>query len=111
MLRETEPPSPATSADETLLAINSYPYLTGIGPSLAIHAGWRHLPAVPVDIPATYALKRRGVWYLVERGIRGLLVPAERGAAVVFMVCEPASHYYRIMTGSERMPVFIEQRI
>jgi hypothetical protein len=31
--------------------------------------------------------------------------------AVVYMICEPASHYYRVMTGSERMPVFIEQRI
>ena len=73
--------------------------------------GWRHLPAVPVEIPATYALERRGVWYLVERGIRGLLVPDERGAAVVYMICEPSSHYYRIMTGSRRMPVLIDQRI
>ena len=73
--------------------------------------GWRNLPAVPVDIPANYALERRGVWFLVERGIRGLLVPDERGNAVAYMICEPSSHYYRIMTGSERMPVLIEQRI
>jgi hypothetical protein len=73
--------------------------------------GGRNSPAIPVDIPATYALERRGVWYLVERGIRGLLVPDERGAAVVYMICEPSSHYYRIMTGSPRMPVFIEQKI
>ena len=72
---------------------------------------WRHLPAVPVDIPANYALERRGVWYLVEHGVRGLLVPDERGTAVVYMVCEPASHYHRVMTGSVRMPVLIEQRI
>ncbi len=37
--------------------------------------GWRDLPAVPVEIPASFALERRGVWYLVERGVRGLLVP------------------------------------
>lgn len=73
--------------------------------------GWKNLPAMPVEIPAAYALERRGVWYLVERGVRGLLVPDERGAAVAYVVCEPASHYYRIMTGSDRMPVLIEQRI
>ena len=50
-------------------------------------------------------LERRGVWYLIETGIRGLLVPDERGWAVCYMVCEPATHYYRVMTGSERMPV------
>jgi hypothetical protein len=47
----------------------------------------------------------------VERGIRGLLVPDERGAAVVYMICEPSSPYYRNMTGSTRMPVLIDQRI
>ncbi len=77
-----------------------------------IHGGgWRNLPAVPVDIPVNYALERRGVWFLVERGVRGLLVPDEYGMAVCYVICEPASHYYRVMTGSERMPVFIEQRI
>jgi hypothetical protein len=73
--------------------------------------GWRHLPATLVEIPATYALERRGVWYLVERGVRGLLVPDERGIAVAYMICEPSSHYYRIMTGSPRMPTLIEQKI
>jgi hypothetical protein len=73
--------------------------------------GWRDSGAVPVDIPATCGLERRGVWFLIEAGIRGLLVPDERGIAVCYMLCEPASHYYRIMTGSDRMPVLIDQRI
>jgi hypothetical protein len=51
------------------------------------------------------------VWFLVEQGVRGLLVPDERGIAVVYMVCQPASHYYQIMTRSRRMPVLIDQRI
>jgi hypothetical protein len=72
--------------------------------------GWRESGAIPVDIPATLGLER-GRWYRITQGIRGLLVPDERGMAVVYMICEPASHYYRVMTGSERMPVFIEQRI
>jgi hypothetical protein len=35
----------------------------------------------------------------------------ERGLAVVYMICEPSEHYYHVMTGSQRMPVFIDQRI
>ncbi len=73
--------------------------------------GWAGTEAVPVDIPASYGLERRGVWFLIEVGIRGILVPDENGIAVCYMICEPASHYYRIMTGATRMPVLIGQRI
>jgi hypothetical protein len=71
--------------------------------------GWRESGAIPVDIPATLGLER-GRWYRIRQGIRGLLVPDERGLAVAYMLCEPSSHYYRVMTGSDRMPVLIEQR-
>ena len=73
--------------------------------------GLAGLGAIPVDIPASFGLERRGVWYLIEQGIRGLLVPDERGYAVAYMICEPSSHYYQVMTGSDRMPVLIDQRI
>lgn len=73
--------------------------------------GWASLEPVPVTIPATYGLERRGVWYLIQAGIRGLLVPDERGNTVCYMICEPASHYYSVMTGATRMPVLINQRI
>jgi len=53
----------------------------------------------------------RGIWYPLRQGIRGLLVPDERRLAVVYMICEPASHYYQMMTRSNRMPVFIEEKI
>ncbi|HEU5116373.1 MAG TPA: hypothetical protein VFT74_06800 [Isosphaeraceae bacterium] len=72
--------------------------------------GWRGTDAIPVDIPATYGLER-GRWFAIREGIRGLLVPDERGRAVVYMLCEPSSHYYRVMTGSPRMPVLIDERI
>ena len=72
--------------------------------------GWRNCGAIPVDVPATFALDR-GVWYRVRQGIRGLLVPDERGLAVAYMICEPASHYYQIMTRNDRMPVLIEERV
>jgi hypothetical protein len=73
--------------------------------------GWAGTDVVPVEIPATYGLEQRGVWFLIEVGIRGILVPDEHGIAVCYMLCEPASHYYKIMTGSSRMPVLIGQRI
>ena len=72
--------------------------------------GWSNSGAIPVDIPVTLGLER-GVWFRVRQGIRGLLVPDERGIAVAYMICEPATHYYQIMTRSPRMPVLIEERI
>jgi hypothetical protein len=71
---------------------------------------WRNLEPVLVDIPATVGLER-GVWFRIRQGIRGLLVPDEPGLAVCYMLCEPASHYYQVMTRSNRMPVLIEERI
>jgi len=63
-----------------------------------------------VDIPATLIVER-GIWVAVTQGVRGLLVPDERGYAVAYVICETSSHYYEIMTRSGRMPVFIEGRI
>ena len=73
--------------------------------------GWQGVETVPADIPASYGYDGRGVWYLIEQGIRGLMVSDERGTAVVYMICEPASHYYHVMTGATRMPVLIGQPI
>ena len=53
---------------------------------------WRHIGGTPVEIAATFAYDR-GVWVHVRRGIRGLLVPDEKGWAVCYMICEPSSHY------------------
>ncbi len=71
---------------------------------------WLSSGAISVDIPASLALDR-GVWYRVRQGLCGLLVPDERGIAVVYVVCEPSTHYYQIMTRSPRMPLLIEERI
>ena len=59
----------------------------------------------PVEIPATFGFDR-GIWFQIRQGIRGLLAGGR-----VYMLTEPASHYYRIMTRSRRMPVLIEERI
>ncbi len=77
----------------------------------AVRSGdWRESGAVFVDVPASLVVDN-GVWYRVRQGIRGLLVPDERGLAVAYLICEPASHYYRIMTRNDRMPVLIDERI
>ena len=78
----------------------------------SVEAGlWAEAGAVPVDVPASFALERRGVWYVVEVGIRAVLVPDEFGTAVCYLICEEASRYYRVMTGADRMPMLIGQRI
>jgi hypothetical protein len=46
-----------------------------------------------VDILAYFELERWDVWFLFETGIRGLLVPDERGFAVYSMAYQPASQY------------------
>jgi hypothetical protein len=72
--------------------------------------GWAPWNPEPVDVPATYCLEN-GVWYMVRQGVRGLLVRDEQGAPAVYILCEPATRYYRVMTRSERMPVFIGEHI
>ena len=72
-----------------------------------VWAGWE---AEPVEVPASLGFDG-GVWYAVRQGLRGVLVSDERGAAHVYPLCEPASHYYRVMTRSEWMPVLIGERI
>ena len=74
------------------------------------HGWWNLVGAVPVDIPATMGLEG-GVWFAVRQGIHGLFVHDEQGRPVVFMLCEPASYYYQVMTRSARMPVLIGERI
>jgi hypothetical protein len=63
-----------------------------------------------VDVPAALAFDG-GIWYAVRQGLRGVLVPDERGDARVYLVCEPASHYYAVMCRGAWMPVLIGERI
>ena len=72
--------------------------------------GWLPYAADQVDLPATLALDA-GVWFKVRQGVRGVAVRDERGGAVVYPLVESASHYYRVMTGSEWMPVLVGERI
>jgi hypothetical protein len=72
--------------------------------------GWGDREVVRVVIPATMGLDG-GIWYRVREGVWGLLVRDGRGAPAVYVLVEPASHYYQIMTRSAWMPVLINERI
>ena len=71
---------------------------------------WSESGAELVDVPAALGLDG-GVWYAIRQGVRGVLVKDERGVERVYVVCEPASHYYAVMTRSAWMPVLIGERI
>jgi hypothetical protein len=71
---------------------------------------WSQSGAEAVEVPAALGLDG-GVWYSIRQGVRGVLVADEGGAERVYLVCEPASHYYGVMTRSVWMPVLIGERI
>jgi hypothetical protein len=70
---------------------------------------WADWAGESVIIPATLGYEG-GVWFKIRVGIQGVLVEDEKGP-VVYIVVEPASHYYRIMTKSKRMAVLVGERI
>jgi hypothetical protein len=73
--------------------------------------GWGECRVEPVVIPATMGLDQ-GIWYRVRQGMRGLVVHDERGCPRIYVICEPASHYYQVMTrGSRWMPALVNERI
>ncbi|VTR92538.1 Uncharacterized protein OS=Isosphaera pallida (strain ATCC 43644 / DSM 9630 / IS1B) GN=Isop_1313 PE=4 SV=1 [Gemmata massiliana] len=71
---------------------------------------WSALALEPVIVPVTYGLAN-GVWYKVKQGMRGLLVHDRKGAPVVFLICQPATRYYQVMTRSDWMPALVGEVI
>lgn len=70
--------------------------------------GWKEWE--PVVIPATVGLDR-GVWFRVREGVRGIAVRDERGVVTVYVVVEPSTHYYQVMTRSAWMPTLVGELI
>ncbi|QDU08143.1 hypothetical protein V202x_15070 [Gimesia aquarii] len=58
----------------------------------------------------TFAIER-GVWYQVSQGIRGIVVGDQNENPYVYLLLEPASHYYQVMTGYHLEPVFWGEQI
>lgn len=71
---------------------------------------WSALEPEPVVVPASFALMN-GVWFKVKQGMRGLLVRDREGHPVVFILCEPATRYYEVMTRAKWMPTLIDEVI
>ena len=75
-----------------------------------VEAGeWTIYGAESVEIPAIAGLQN-GVWFRIQQGVQGLIAEAG-GSQAAYMMVEPASYYYKIMTRGERMPVLIGERI
>ncbi|MCY2934923.1 MAG: hypothetical protein WCJ40_06230 [Planctomycetota bacterium] len=72
--------------------------------------GWGGSAPGLVRIVATLGLEK-GIWYRVRQGMHGLLVVDEQAREAVYMICEPATHYYQVMTRSSRMPALLEEQI
>ncbi len=68
---------------------------------------WREVGAEEVTIPAARGYDG-GYWYAIPSPIRAVLVRPVDGQVHVFVVCQPASNYYAVMTKSEWMPAMIE---
>jgi hypothetical protein len=76
----------------------------------SIDAGrWADAGMDPVDVPATYTFAG-GVWTRVRQGVRGLLV-RDRDELVVYLICQPSTRYYRIMTRCDFQPVLVDEVI
>jgi hypothetical protein len=66
---------------------------------------WQPLQPEPATIVAALALDR-GLWFQVKEGIKCVVVRNH-----VYMLTEPATRYYQVMTRSNRMPIFIGQTV
>jgi hypothetical protein len=70
---------------------------------------WQALHPAIVDIPACFALDG-DIWLQVREGIRGVLVH-DGDQPHVYVLLEPATHYYQTMTRSAWMPVLLGEVI
>ena len=66
---------------------------------------WQELRPRKATIVAAAATDR-GRWFHVDEGIQCVVVRNH-----VYMLTEPATHYYRVMTRADRMPMLIGQTI
>ncbi len=69
---------------------------------------WQWLKPEPMMILACFALTN-GVWFHVRQGIEGVIVKGENSVLYGYMLTKPSTHYFKIMTGAERMPVLAGQ--
>lgn len=69
---------------------------------------WQWLRPEPVRVVAVAGWSN-GVWYQVRLGMQGVLIYDENEEPHCYIVTQPATHYFKIMTGAERMPLLVRQ--
>lgn len=71
---------------------------------------WSMYAPEPVEILANFGLER-GVWFQIREGIQGTIIHDQHEQPYVYLILQPASHYYQVMTGYHREPVFLGEQI
>ena len=72
---------------------------------------WQQLQPEPVEIPALFG-RVGAVWFQVPGGgVRGVLVHDEQKLACIYVLTEPSSPYFKVMTRAEQMPIVLGERI
>ena len=71
---------------------------------------WSMYAPEPVEILANFGLER-GVWFQIKEGIQGTIIHDQYEQPYVYLILQPASHYYQVMTGYHREPVFLGEQI
>lgn len=71
---------------------------------------WRNRSPERVELPCSMALCN-GVWFGIQEGIHGIAVTDEEETQRIYMLTEESTHYFHVMTRSERMPMLVNQTI
>ena len=69
---------------------------------------WAWLQPERVKIMASLA-RTKGIWFEVRHAISGIMVRDREGNPHCYMLTQPATHYFKTMTGAERMPILLDQ--
>lgn len=67
-------------------------------------------PTEMTIIPVTYG-HEKGIWFKITEGIHGLIARPTHESPTVYMICEPPTRYFKVMTRSQRMPWLIDEVI
>lgn len=85
--------------------------VSGWCPREALEAGlWSHLRPREVFVPASFGWDR-GVWYQIREGLQGILIRDRERQPRVYVLTQPATHYYEVMTRNNREPVMVGETI
>ena len=69
---------------------------------------WQWLSPKRATVVASSALVN-GVWFQVRQGIESVLVRDASGVTHCYILTQPSTHYFKVMTGSLRMPMLVNQ--